>query len=158
LNEIVLLAAERTDLAERLLRFYEAADQAIAERGPVCRNRGLCCHFAAFGHKLYVSTVELAYFVRHARGQWRAPNGADDCPYHVAGRCEARAFRPLGCRVFFCDSETREWQGPEYEGRLIELRRIGEEFGVEYRYLEWLSALTELSDAVASKHPQGSQD
>lgn len=154
LSDIVLPSVEHAALATRLAKFYEAVDAAIADHRPVCRNRGLCCRFADFGHKLYVSTVELVYFVGHARDRWRPPSVNSTCPYHRAGRCEARAFRPLGCRVFFCDPETREWQGPEYEDRLLELRRIGSEFGVSYRYVEWLSALREISEAIRSSEPE----
>ena len=148
LSEIVLPHIDRDDLAAKMDAFYAEADQAIAANRPVCRNRGECCRFAAFGHKLYASSVELVDFVRCARSAWHYPGGASDCPYHVGGLCVARPFRPLGCRIFFCDPETREWQGPEYERRLIELRQIGTDFGVDYRYVEWLSALRELSEAI----------
>jgi len=159
LSDIVLAAARDDRLAECLAAFYGATDQAIAGYGPVCRNRGLCCHFAEFGHKLYVTTAELAFFLRQAGGGARRPDAAgDDCPYHVAGRCEARLFRPLGCRVFFCDPDTREWQGPEYESRLIELKGIGDRHGVDYLYVEWLSALRELSEALGSKESAARED
>ncbi len=148
LSDLVLPFAEHDALAARLAVLYDSVDSAIAGYGPVCRNRGLCCRFADFGHRLYVSTVELTYFVRHARDSWRLPGEDDACPYHHAGRCEARTFRPLGCRIFFCEPEAREWQGPEYESRLIELRRVGSRFGVAYRYVEWLSVLRDLSAAI----------
>jgi hypothetical protein len=152
LSEIVLPHWDLDPLAARMDAFYVEVDQAIAENQPICLNRGKCCHFAAFGHRLYVSSVELAYFLRHARHDWRTPGESSDCPYQIDGVCTARPFRPLGCRIFFCDPESQDWQGPEYERRLIELRAIGVGFGIDYRYIEWLSALRELTQAVPSKN------
>lgn len=146
LADLVLPHAERAELHARMATFYAAVDEAVAAHRPVCRNRGACCRFDSFGHKLYVTTVELAFFLHGLRDRPRLPQeGA--CPYQVGGLCTARDHRPLGCRVFFCDPETRDWQGPEYERRLIELRQLSSEFGVPYRYVEWLSVLQALHAA-----------
>ena len=149
LGDLVLPHVERADLRARLTAFYAAVDEAIAAHKPVCRNRGDCCRFDRYGHKLYVTTLELACFLHGRRGSWRPPRD-DACPYQIDGRCTAREHRPLGCRVFFCDPATRDWQGPEYERRLIELRQIGADFGIPYRYIEWLSALHALHAAEES--------
>ncbi len=124
--------------------FYEDVDASIAAHQPLCINRGDCCKFAAFGHRLYVTDVELAYFLRGQSGRiLPADPAAGACPYQQAGRCTAREHRPLGCRIFFCDENGRDWQGPEYERRLGRLKQVGERFGIPYRYREWLSALAE---------------
>ncbi len=49
----------------------------------------------------------------------------------------------MGCRIFFCDPDSQDWQNDEYERRLGELKRIGEARHLPYRYQEWLSALAE---------------
>lgn len=153
LSDIVLPHVNRDDLAGRMAEFYTDVDKAIAAHGPVCRNRGRCCEFDGYGHKLYVTTVELVYFVRGSRRQWRQPADGRSCPYQIDRRCIAREHRPLGCRIFFCDPDARAWQGPEYERRLGELKRIGVEFGIEYRYVDWLSALEAVAPAgAAQKH------
>ena len=126
----------------QMREFYEKVDAAIAAHQPRCVNRGDCCKFAAFGHRLYVTDVELAYFVRGEPARPVDP-GAGACPYQEAGRCTARAHRPLGCRIFFCDESARDWQGPEYERHLAELKEIGRGFDISYRYREWLSALAD---------------
>ncbi len=41
---------------------YADVDAAIAVQKPVCRASGRCCHFEPYGHQLYVTTMELAYF------------------------------------------------------------------------------------------------
>lgn len=142
-------ASERSPIGSvpfeaEMVQFYKRVDEEIALHSPICRNRGLCCKFATYGHRLYVTEPERTHFARGLAGQWR-PVSPDqsDCPYHVDGFCTARTHRPLGCRVFFCDENAQEWQGPVYERFLGELKQIGQDFGMPYTYREWLSALAE---------------
>jgi Fe-S-cluster containining protein len=139
---------DATDAFATAMRdFYADVDASIAAHQPVCINRGDCCKFAAFGHRLYVTDVELAYFVAGEPARPVDP-AAGACPYQEAGRCTAREHRPLGCRIFFCNENARDWQGPEYERHLDRLKDIGRRFDISYRYREWLSALTQGMDAV----------
>ena len=126
----------------QMAQFYKRVDDEIASRSPLCRNRGLCCKFAEYGHRLYVTEPERTYFAHGLAGQWRpvSPDQAD-CPYHIEGVCTARSHRPLGCRVFFCDEAAQDWQGPVYEQFLAELKQIGQSHDMPYAYREWLSAL-----------------
>ncbi|MFO0973202.1 MAG: hypothetical protein U1A27_07175 [Phycisphaerae bacterium] len=129
-------------LMARMEQFYAAVDAEVAGHRPVCVNRGACCRFDEYGHRLYVTAVELAYFVaRQSVHGLRAVAADDGCPYQQAGACTARDHRPLGCRVFFCDPATRDWQGPLYERQLAALRQIGDEYDMPYRYVEWRAAL-----------------
>ncbi len=132
------------ELDRRMREFYERVDADVNAHRPVCINRGVCCKFATFGHKLYVTGVELQYFVdRQKVAGLQAVESENACPYQVDGFCTAREHRPLGCRIFFCDPNARHWQSDEYERGLAELKQIGNELGIEYRYREWLSALRE---------------
>jgi Fe-S-cluster containining protein len=134
--------AEAADFRRRMEAFYRKVDEAISAHRPVCINRGACCRFGQAGHRLYVTDAELAYFLDRQSPRGLRPVGsADACPYQEAGQCTARAHRPLGCRIYFCDPASRAWQGPEYERWHAELVRIGAESGLEYRYREWLAAL-----------------
>ena len=148
LDDRILAHARDDKLADAMARFYAETDEAIAAHKPVCINRGACCKFGSFGHKLYVTDVELAYFVRGQQGSWKAPDGEATCPFQVGGQCTAREHRPLGCRIFFCDPSAKDWQGPEYERLHAELTRIGESHGVAYQYGEWLSALSRAGEAL----------
>jgi len=141
IGQIAAAHASDAVLAERMAGFYDEVDAAIANRNPVCTNRGLCCNFDVFGHDLFVTTVELAFFLRGQGPEWRPNTMERRCPWQVDGRCTAREHRPMGCRVFFCDEQSRPWQAEEYEKHLAALKAIGEAQGVEYRYVEWLSAL-----------------
>lgn len=129
------------DLAEMMGRFYADVDAEVAAHSPVCINRGACCKFKAFGHRLYVTDLELRYFVTGMAERWASPSGDGGCPFQRDGVCTARAHRPLGCRVYFCDPASRDWQGPLYERFLTRLKAMGDRLGIRYRYREWLSAL-----------------
>ncbi len=156
LAELVKPHLDRDDLAERIAAFYTAIDHAIAAHNPICQNRGVCCSFNRFGYSLFVTTVELVNFIRCNRDSAPITTGST-CPYHIDGMCRARDSRPLGCRVFFCDPLSQDWQGPTYERGLAELKRIGTSFGIDYRYVEWLSALNELDRALRRKNPPSRQ-
>lgn len=137
-------AATNDALFADMAAFYDRLDRAIESYRPTCWNKGACCKFGEFGHRLYVTTAELAYFAYGQKESWLAPTESAACPYQVEGRCTARAHRPMGCRVFFCDPAAEHWQSPEYERHLAELKAIGERHGVPYRYVEWLSALASI--------------
>ena len=49
------------------------ADADVAARRPVCRASGRCCHFEEYGHRLYVTAAELAYFAARLRGTGVSP-------------------------------------------------------------------------------------
>lgn len=138
--------AEKSGLRD-VSELYARLDAEIASHHPVCTNRGDCCKFDAYGHRLYVTTVELEHFVARQRPLGLRPVTTGSCPYQVEGRCTARDHRPLGCRVFFCDPNAQAWQPALYEKYLAELKRLGQQYGVAYRYAEWLTLLREVSSA-----------
>ena len=141
LSDIVNPHIDRTDITERMRAFYGEVDAEIASYRPTCWNRGDCCKFDAYGHNLFVTALEMIYFAQGKRDDRRTPRGDGSCPYQVDGRCTAREHRPLGCRIFFCDPAAQGWQGPLYEAHQKRLKQLCEELGVDYRYVEWLSAL-----------------
>jgi len=128
----------------------------------VCKASGRCCKFEAYGHRLYVTAAEMVYFAgieaerkaqpAHVHGndkavslpQFFAAETQAGCPYQVQGLCTAREARPLGCRLYFCDENAQHWQAEVYEKYHAQLRAVHEQFGLDYRYLEWRAALREL--------------
>lgn len=143
-------AAPAVDTAIRSL--YAELDAAVAERGPTCWQSGRCCHFRDFGHRLYVTALEVAWFLEHAASP-PAPMGLalpqlgrtreGDCPWQVDEACTAHGVRPLGCRVFFCQHGTEAWQQELYEAYLSRLKALHAAHGIGYRYLEWVAGLEE---------------
>lgn len=162
LSIAVAEASARPEVTRAVRAVYEELGRRVAERRPVCRASGRCCRFEEFGHRLYVTTVELAAFVADLRttgdrqqqqgvapllrtslpvlGQSAQWNGTG-CPYQVDGLCSVHGVRPFGCRVFFCDETSDDWQHEQYEQLHAELKRLHDDLAVPYAYIEWRQAL-----------------
>ncbi len=167
-------AAGEARVVAGLQQVFGQIEQAIAEFGPTCWASGNCCKFESYGHDLFVTGLEVAWFLREMRGQDTAspkPEGADArvslpvlglvggysaagglpdaCPYQVEGLCTAREARPMGCRVFFCQEGTQDWQSALYEAMLSDLRVLHDRHGLPYAYLEWRRGLRWGGEALA---------
>ena len=139
---------------------YAEVAARIVEHAPTCWNKGECCRFGEFGHRLYVTTLEVAYYLANQAGSSvvsiQDPRSlslleTETCPHAHDGKCHARDGRPLGCRVFYCDPQARDWQGPLTETYLQRLRALHEELGVTYFYADWLAVLRALRGEVTSE-------
>ena len=165
-------AAARPEVDAALRGLYAELDAAIAARGPTCWASGKCCKFVEFDHRLYVTGLEVAWFLgqveagaadgpeRTGSAGIRLPQLAETagaCPYQVAGRCTTHGVRPLGCRIFFCQAGTEVWQQDLYEVFLRRLQLLHEEYTLAYRYLDWLAGLTAAGQAAAAEsgRPRG---
>ena len=143
LRDAVGAAAGRADVRVAVECLYQHLQDAIDLRRPVCATSGRCCRFEEFGHRLYVTTMELAAFVASA-DRPGTPCDGTGCPFQAERLCTVHAHRPFGCRVFFCDASSTDWQQEQYERFHERLKRMHEEFGVPYRYVEWRDALRAL--------------
>jgi hypothetical protein len=47
----------------------------------------------------------------------------------------------MGCRIFFCDPTSIEWQNDLYERAHKRIAALHEEHGIPYRYGEWREML-----------------
>jgi Fe-S-cluster containining protein len=154
-------ASEREDVVSAVAAVYGDVQLAINEQRPICEMSGRCCKFEEYGHRLYVSTLELAAFVagREANEERGTMNderkagsllvvpsspAAGDCPFQIGKLCSVHAIRPFGCRMFFCDSTATDWQQAMYEQFHARLKSMHDELGVDYFYVEWRAALKEL--------------
>jgi Fe-S-cluster containining protein len=143
-------AREAIDAAIRAL--YADLDQAVLDRRPVCNASGRCCKFEEYGHRLYVTGLEIAWFLQRLEHSGEQ-SGKDislqqavsspNCPYQINGLCSAHAIRPLGCRVFFCEEGTEAWQQDTTERFLDRLKALHEEHDLPYAYMEWRTGLAE---------------
>lgn len=148
LAQLVREASRRDDVRDAVLRVYEEVQREIDGRRPLCVMSGRCCRFEEYGHRLFVTTAELAVFTHDlsvisrpaAPGAWDGTG----CPFQSGKMCSVHAIRPFGCRMFFCDSTVTDWQNETYERFHARLKRLHEELGVPYRYVEWRQALREL--------------
>lgn len=160
LPEQVHLAASRAEVRDAVARVYAELQREIDDRRPICSASGKCCRFEEYGHRLYVSTLELAAFVaglptkRHQLPEKAGslPVLATDnsrlatssCPFQVDNLCSVHGIRPFGCRMFFCDPTATQWQNERYERFHAELKRLHEQLNVPYFYIEWRQALAAL--------------
>ena len=143
-------AARRPEVAAAVAAVYAEVAAAVDARRPRCDISGRCCRFEAYGHRLYVTTLELAAFLRDHRD---APDPAWDgtgCPFQRARLCTVHTIRPFGCRMFFCDASSTEWQNEAYERFHARLTGLHQELGVPYYYVEWRAALKALGLAVSA--------
>src|SRR4051795_10689365 len=108
LAHAVHLASKRADVCAAVDVLYENLQNAIDLRRPLCSASGRCCRFEEFGHRLFVTTMELAAFMASAPAHTAAWDGRG-CPFQMSGLCSVHTLRPFGCRVFFCDSTSTDW-------------------------------------------------
>ncbi len=132
-------AALRSAVVEAMRSFYAEVDGLIAQRSGSCSSCGDCCRFSEYDHRLHVTALEVCYYL--AGGDGLPSISADACPHAFEGRCRARARRPLGCRIFYCDPCAQNWQGPLTEQLLARLRAMHEELNVPYFYADWMAVL-----------------
>jgi Fe-S-cluster containining protein len=152
------LAAQTGEAAIPLNGLLDEIDRRAKVSGFACQQSGRCCRFESFGHKLYVSGLEIAWF-RLLAGDPPARAGdsavglpvidpkRDGCPYQVDGACSVHKHRPFACRVFFCQEGSDAWQTQRYEAFQLQIKRLHEELGLPYRYMEWRRGL---ADAAAN--------
>lgn len=153
LKSIVFDAAARPEVAAAAAEVYKGLQGQIEARKPICSASGKCCRFEAYGHRLYVTTIELAAFVASLRQTEMPPWDGTGCPYQMKGLCDVHPIRPFGCRVYFCDPTATQWQNEQYERFHEQLKAEHERLGVPYRYVEWRAALIELGLATVSSAP-----
>lgn len=134
-------AAARPAIADAIAALYRELDAAVQARGPTCWLSGRCCNFDAFGHRLYVTGLEIAWLLRQRPLDAHAAGSG--CPFQQARLCGVHAIRPMGCRIFFCQEGTAGWQHEFYESFLARLRGLHDDHAIDYRYMEWRAGLAD---------------
>ena len=135
-------ASRRNDCLDAVRDLYAQLDPQIAVHASLCRKCGRCCHFEQFDHRLYVTVLEAGFYLA-ACGPPR-PITSDACPHAFDGHCQVREVRPVGCRIFYCDSESTAWQGPLTETWMGRLRALHAQLGVPSIYADWMAVLDAL--------------
>jgi Fe-S-cluster containining protein len=156
LKSAVEVAAGREDVVRMIDDLYARVQRSIDARKPLCSISGRCCRFEDYGHRLYVTTLELAAFLKQHLGADVSSWDGTGCPFQVNKLCSVHTLRPFGCRMFFCDPSATDWQNETYERFHAELKTLHEHLGVPYYYVEWRRALVELGLAPDLLAPQSS--
>ncbi len=135
-------------LAE-LRQVYDALDQHLAALGVECRACGRCCDFARNDYVLYASFIERAA-ARDCGGAARLAE-AGQCGFLAGGRCTLRAWRPLGCRVFFCAPEHKAREQEICEEFLGRLRAATDRCGLPWDYRPFFENQATVEAAVKTR-------
>jgi Fe-S-cluster containining protein len=152
LYDAVRAASPRSEARTAVEQVYQDLAAQVEERRPFCIVSGRCCRFEEYGHRLYVTTLELATFL-HGFDTLSKPAPLTTsienwdgigCPFQVAKLCGVHTLRPFGCRIYFCDATSTQWQQEAYEVFHGRLKRLHEELAVPYFYVEWRQALRAL--------------
>ena len=145
LESAVRAASARPEVAAAIHALYADVQLAIDDRRPACAVSGRCCRFEEYGHRLYVTTLELAAFVRQLETGYSTESwDGTGCPFQRSRLCTVHAIRPFGCRIFFCDPTRTEWQNDAYERFHARIQQLHTELNVPYFYVEWRAALQAL--------------
>jgi len=147
-------AVRQEKISQALAAVTLDVDAAVAAREPRCDASGRCCKFESYGHRLYVTGLEIAWFLEQAHDQRAVASKSigvalpqfevrDACVYQVDGMCSVHTVRPFGCRVYFCDPTSTQWQNDLYESAMDRVRGIHEQYDLPYRYMEWRAGLVE---------------
>ncbi len=125
-----------------LEQLYDRIQTETDHRRPRCEVSGRCCRFEEYGHRLYVTALELAVFTaKLAEREYSVQDNPGRCPFQAGGLCSVHSIRPMGCRLFFCDSSSRQWQEEQYEKFHGEVKALHDELDVPYSYMEWIAGL-----------------
>lgn len=114
-------------------KVYAAVDAAIASAQPKCDASGRCCRFEEYGHTLFISQFEAEILLETAP-QYHKPVSRASCPFQIDNLCTARAERPLGCRIYFCDPNFQDQQHAITETAIAELKRIANVHETGWQY------------------------
>lgn len=143
----------QTECLDAVAELYARLDETVSESAGVCEQSGRCCKFEAYGHKLYVTTLEMLYFIKGMRETGTiAPSVLDHktCAYQIKNQCTVRTYRPAGCRIYFCSGSSQDFQNELTESVLAELKALHKQFNVPYFYGDWTQWL-KLSDLAGLK-------
>jgi Fe-S-cluster containining protein len=172
-------AVGRDEVARGLEEIYamvarDTLERRASQNGPRCDASGRCCHFEAWGHRLYVTGLEAAYTLTRrpstSAGPATAPatpgsltlpqiasaRARGDCPFLEGTLCTVHDVKPLACRTYYCDPSAQDWQQELTERGLAQIRALHDRFGVEYRYGEWRDMLDALARARGESRAEAS--
>jgi len=99
-------------VAAALEALWAECDRRLADLGVRCRACGQCCDFPRRGHVLFAMKAELDVCLDWARRrlatdshEMRRRLDAGLCPFQEGSSCRVHPVRPLGCRIFFCETD-----------------------------------------------------
>lgn len=128
---------------DKVADLYDLIDQEIRshpEEAGTCYACGACCDFERYGHRLFVTSIEMTYFSKQIGPENLKSMTEGACPYRINNRCSVHSHRFAGCRIFCCRGEER-FQHELSERVQQKLKALCEKLDVPYRYADLKQAL-----------------
>jgi Fe-S-cluster containining protein len=119
-----------------------AADRVAldARTKSLCHACGKCCDFDSYDHKLYVTSLEIAYLASIVGKENVLPMTGGTCPFQLRGECTIHPYRFAGCRIFYCKGDAQA-QAELSEWVAARFKAISDESGQDYSYTDLKTAL-----------------
>ena len=117
------------------------ANKSLAGNCDAC---GKCCDFESFGHRLYVTTPEMLFFIDKLGVENTKKMAGGRCSYQVNGKCTVYRHRFAACRIFCCKADA-DFQSQLTETAVKKFKSLCDEFQIPYRYTDLPTALKEFS-------------
>ncbi len=130
-------------LIEKVKALYDLINiqlKASHDKAGLCKACGKCCNFTEYDHRLYITPPELEYLKANIGVKNIKPMRNGICPYIENGKCRVYNYRFAGCRIFCCDGNS-DFQNELTEMILEELKKLCQEFDLEYKYMQLSEAL-----------------
>jgi Fe-S-cluster containining protein len=130
------------EMIDFMRSLYLRIDGQIGQVQTTCQNCRRCCDFALSGLNLYLTNLEMAFFITQVK---TIPDSfTNRCPWlNDKSGCTVRHARPIGCRTFFCKPPAHYDQQVIYEDALSQVKGFLEKNNLPYSYTEWLKTLQE---------------
>lgn len=152
------LAARSEPVDATLRAIYAEILESTRVARPICVASGKCCRFEAYGHRLYVTGLEVSWFLDQLGALGRSVSleeiatarGAGTCPFLAEGFCSVHTIRPFACRTFFCDPRSEAWQTELHESCHARVRALHDRLELPYWYGEWREVLRGVSAGADS--------
>src|SRR3954453_22401270 len=102
-RQAIVEASTRPEIHSAITALYDDLQKEIDLRRPKCILSGRCSRFEEFGHRLYVTTLELAAFLHDLKriGQNIPAPNPGGCPFQINKLCSVHLICPFACRLFF---------------------------------------------------------
>jgi Fe-S-cluster containining protein len=137
---------KRKEIVRQVSDIYKWLDEQLRQKpaAGICAVCGKCCDFESFGHRLFVTTPEIIYFVEKVGSADIKQMTSARCPYQLDDKCTVYQHRFAGCRIFFCKGDAA-FQSDLTETVVKKFKTICDEFNIPYQYVDLPTALNNFS-------------
>ncbi|MBN1341390.1 MAG: YkgJ family cysteine cluster protein [Phycisphaerae bacterium] len=144
--ETILYASRTPHIIEAVGDLLSRAEHDIAKHGILCQQCGRCCRFGEYGHRMFVTPLELAYLLAKVENVTsQAGTFTQNCIFQGGSSCTIYPHRLLCCRIFLCKLDGKGVvfsPGEKWHRALVELH---ETLCIPYYYVEWPDAINRLA-------------